>query len=151
MHFVKESLIHASAETVFAFHAQKDAFERLVAPWQKIEIIQPPKSLEVGTRVILRMKVGPFWQDVEAVHVAYDAGHMFADRIVKGPFASWLHKHVITPRSVNECTLRDDIEYELPLGLLGRIFGAPIAKYELRRLFDYRHDVTRTACEGERA
>jgi ligand-binding SRPBCC domain-containing protein len=148
MRFVKESRIGASAETVFAFHEAKDAFERLQPPWQETEIITPPSSLAVGTRVVLRTKIGPCWQTIEAEHVAYEPGRMFADEMTRGPFASWVHKHLVTPRGPNESTLTDDIEYELPLGALGRLFGAAFARRELERLFAYRHEVTRRACEG---
>ena len=148
MHFKKESLIHASAERVFAFHEAPDAFGRLQPPWQTTEVIQPPTSLEVGTRVILRVKVGPFWQTMVAEHVEYEPGKMFADRLIKGPFAAWLHRHVITPRGDDQCVLIDDIEYELPLGALGRAFGGGFARKNLERLFDYRHQVTREACES---
>lgn len=148
MHFVKKSRIAASAAVVFAFHEAPDAFARLLPPWQTSEIIQPPTSLAVGTRVVLRTKIGPIWQTIEAEHVEYEPGKMFADRMNKGPFARWLHRHVITPDGPNACTLTDDIEYELPLGALGRVFGGPFAKRELVRLFEYRHRVTREACEA---
>ena len=59
MRFVKESVIEASAERVFAFHEAPDAFERLQPPWQTTRIVQPPASLEVGTRVVLEIKLGP--------------------------------------------------------------------------------------------
>ena len=72
---------------------------------------------------------------------------MFADRMVKGPFASWLHKHIVTPRGDNQCVLTDDIEYELPMGILGRTFGGGFARRNLERMFDFRHQVTREACE----
>ena len=147
MRFVKECLIAASAETVFEFHEAKDAFERLQPPWQKTVIVIPPSSLAVGTRVVLRTKIGPIWQTIEAEHVAYEPGQMFADKMNRGPFASWLHKHIVTPRGPHESTLTDDIEYELPLGALGRLFGAAFARRELERLFAYRHEVTRRACE----
>lgn len=148
MRFVKESRFAASAETVFAFHEAKDAFERLQPPWQKTEIVIPPSSLAVGTRVVLRTKVGPIWQTIEAEHVAYEPGRMFADKMIRGPFASWLHKHIVTPVGPLECTLTDEIEYELPLGALGRLFGGAFARRELERLFTFRHEVTRQACEG---
>ena len=152
MQFVKTSVIHASAKTVFAFHEAPDAFARLQPPWQKSEIIQPPTSLAVGTIVVLRTKIGPFWQTIEAEHVEYEPGVMFADRMNRGPFAKWLHRHIVTPRGPDECTLTDQIEYELPLGALGRLFGAGIAKRQLEKLFEYRHEVTRKACEtGTRA
>ena len=151
MRFVKESEIGASAERVFAFHEEPDAFERLQPPWQTTEIVQPPASLEVGTRVVVKLKVGPVWQTIVAEHVAYEPGRMFADRMVEGPFASWLHRHVVTPKGPDRCVLTDDIEYELPLGLPGRIVGGPIARWQLQKMFDYRHEVTRRACEDEPA
>ena len=70
-----------------------------------------------------------------AEHVEYEPGRMFADRLVKGPFKKWLHRHVVTPRGANECVLTDDIEYELPLGVLGRTFGGAFARKNLERLF----------------
>ena len=73
---------------------------------------------------------------------------MFADQLVKGPFSKWIHRHIVTPRGDGECTLTDDIEYELPLGALGRIFGGRFARKNLERLFEYRHEVTREACES---
>lgn len=150
MKYVKESVIRATAERVFAFHEAPDAFAKLQPPWQKSEIVMPPRSLEVGTRVVLRTKVGPFWQTIEAEHVAYEAGHMFADRMIRGPFAEWLHRHVVTPLDEERCTLTDDITYALPLGPLGRLFGGAFARRELERLFAWRHEVTRAACEAPR-
>ncbi|MFM8409953.1 MAG: SRPBCC family protein [Alphaproteobacteria bacterium] len=147
MRFVKESVIRAPAERVFAFHERPDAFALLQPPWGRSEILQPPSSLAVGTRVILRTGFGPFLQTIEAEHVAYEPGRMFADRMVRGPFPSWLHKHVVTPRGPGESVLTDDVEYELPLGVLGRWFGEPIARIGLQRLFDFRHEVTRRECE----
>lgn len=72
---------------------------------------------------------------------------MFADQMVRGPFKQWLHRHVVTPQGPDTSVLADDIEFELPLGILGRIVGGPIAYRQLERLFAYRHAVTRRACE----
>jgi ligand-binding SRPBCC domain-containing protein len=146
--FLKESRIAAPAARVWAFHEAPDALMQLTPPWQKMDVIQPPASLRVGTRVILRARLGPLRQTIEAEHVEYEEGRMFADRMVRGPFPKWLHRHVITPIDDARCTLTDDVEYELPLGALGRVFGAAIARRELTRLFDYRHAVTKRACEA---
>ena len=40
MQFVKESIIKATSEKVFAFHELPDAFERLMPPWENATIIQ---------------------------------------------------------------------------------------------------------------
>jgi len=145
--FQKKSQIAASAAKVFAFHERPDAFALLQPPWQTTEIIQPPSSLAVGTRVILKTKIGPLWQTIEAEHVEYKAGYMFADCMVKGPFSYWLHRHIVEPVSEDSCILIDDIEYALPLGAVGSFFGGWFARRELERLFEYRHNVTRAACE----
>jgi uncharacterized protein len=92
----------------------------------------------------MRTKIGPIWQTIIAEHVAYEQGRMFADRIVKGPFASWLHRHTVAPLGSHESMLTDDIEYELPLGANGKFFGAWFARRELERLFHFRHEVTRS-------
>ena len=147
MRFVRETVVRAPAATVFAFHERPDALALLQPPWARSEILQPPASLAVGTRVVLRTKLGPVWRTIEAEHVAYEPGRMFADRMVRGPFAHWLHRHVVTPRGPGESVLTDDVEYELPFGLLGRALGGPIARRQLERLFAYRHEVTRRACE----
>lgn len=146
MHFSKTTLIASPAAIVFGFHERPDAFERLQPPWQKFEILEPPTSLAIGTRVVLRVAVGPFWQTIEAEHIAYEPGRMFADRMIRGPFRSWLHRHIVTPVDDDSCILSDEIDYELPFGALGRSLGGGIVRRQLERLFDYRHEVTREAC-----
>lgn len=146
--FKKESKIHASAEKVFAFHEAPDAFERLMPPWQTAEIVQPPASLQVGTRVIVRVKLGPIWRRIVAEHVEYEPGRLFADQMVEGPFAYWLHRHVVTPDGPESCTLTDDIRYSLPLGAVGGFLGGWLADRQLHRMFEHRHEVTRRACEA---
>ena len=149
MNFRKTSIIHAPAGTVFGFHERADAFERLLPPWQKTRVIRPPSSLEVGTVVEMRVKVGPLWQTIIAEHVEYQPGVMFADRMTKGPFKTWLHRHIVEARGEESCALIDDVEYELPFGALGRLGAGSLVARDLRRLFNYRHQVTAEFCESQ--
>lgn len=142
MQFVHESVIPASVAEVFAFHERPDAFELLQPPWDKVKILRPPTSLEVGTQVELKVKVGPFWQTILAEHVAYEPGRLFEDVMRKGPFARWHHKHVFLEHPEG-CLLRDAIEYAPPLGFLGRLADSIAVRPRLRKLFRYRHEVTR--------
>lgn len=141
LRFVKESLFDATREQLFAFHQRPDAFALLLPPWEETRVIRPPRSLEVGTRVIVQTKLGPIWITIEAEHVAYVENERFEDVMRRGPFVHWHHKHLFLARGA-QCLLRDEIEYALPLGPLGRLFGAPIARAKLERLFAYRHEVT---------
>jgi hypothetical protein len=140
--FVKESIVPATVEEVFAFHERPDAFELLQAPWDTVEIITPPTSLEVGTRVELRTKIGPFWIRIVAEHVAYERNRFFEDVMREGPFARWHHKHLFFEHE-GGCRLRDEIDYAPPFGLLGRLVDPIAVRPRLEKLFDHRHEVTR--------
>lgn len=151
--FIKESRFPVSAEKLFGFHEAPDAFERLQPPWQTTQIIRPPTSLEVGTVVELRVKVGPLWQRIVAEHVKYEPGRMFADRMIEGPFAEWYHEHIVTPvehpDGRPESALTDRVTYTLPLGAVGAMFGGWFARQQLEKLFEFRHAATLQAVQAD--
>ena len=149
MKFVQESLIRATPERVFAFHELPDALKRLTPPWESARVIQPAESLQVGSRAIVETRIlGLFKTRWVARHSAYDPPRMFEDVLDSGPFKSWRHRHIIEAHA-SGATLRDEIEYEPPLGWLGK-FAAPfIIVPRLRKLFEYRHRVTREWCEND--
>ena len=148
MKFVKESVIRAPPERVFAFHELPDALRRLTPPWERVRIVEQAESLRAGARAVVETRVlGLFTVRWVAEHTAYDSPRMFEDVQRKGPFKSWRHRHVVEPHPEG-AVLRDEIEYEPPLGFAGRMFAPLVVVPRLRRLFDYRHRVTREWCEG---
>lgn len=142
MLFVKETVIPASVERVFAFHERPDAFALLQEPSQPVRILQAPTSLAVGTRVELQTRVGLTWIKIVAEHVQYEKNRSFEDVMVEGPFKKWHHKHLFFDHAEG-CRLRDEIEYEPPFAALGRLVEPFAIRPKLRKLFDYRHEVTR--------
>lgn len=141
MRYVHESLIAAPPEAVFAFHERPDALAKLVPPWERVEVLQPPSSLRAGTRVLLRMRFGPLPLVWEAEHTRYEPPALFQDRQVRGPFRRWVHTHRFLP-AAGGTLLRDEVEYALPLLFLP---GAPLVRRRLQRMFRYRHAVTAAA------
>ncbi len=147
MKFVKESIIKASPEDVFAFHERPDAIELLVPPWENATVVQKAEISKIGSRAIIETRlfglVSVRWV---AEHTAYEPPRMFEDVQISGPFKSWRHKHIVEPHETG-AILRDEIEFEPPMSFLGR-FAAPIAIIpKLEKMFGYRHDVTRRECE----
>jgi ligand-binding SRPBCC domain-containing protein len=65
----------------------------------------------------------------------------------RGPFAVWRHEHRFEPHA-RGCRLVDAIEYEPPLGLLGRLVAPLAIVPRLRKMFEYRHRVTAEALQG---
>ena len=148
MKFVKESRINAPPALVFAFHESEGALARLTPPWEKVEVVEGGKSIRPGSRVVLRTKLGPIALRWVAEHTEYDPPHLFADRQVSGPFASWYHRHHMIDDGVGGTILRDEVDYDVPLGLAGRLFGGGVVATKLRRMFDYRHEVTKRVVES---
>lgn len=148
MRFVKESLIRASPERVFAFHELPDALARLTPPWERVRVVESAPTLLVGSRAVVETRaLGLLPVRWVAEHTAYDPPRMFEDVQVSGPFRSWRHRHYVEPRE-GGAALRDEVDYEPPLGALGRALAPLLVGRRLRRLFDYRHEVTRAWCEA---
>jgi ligand-binding SRPBCC domain-containing protein len=147
--FVKESLIRASAERVFAFHEQPDALKLLTPPWETARVIQPAHISEVGSRAIIETRLfGLVPVRWIARHTAYDPPRSFEDVQERGPFRHWHHRHLVLPHPQG-ATLRDEINYEPPLRFLGKLAEPFLIRPRLEKMFAYRHEVTRRWCEGE--
>ena len=147
--FEKRTRIAAPPELVFAFHDRPEALELLMPPWEPARIVEKTPGLGVGVRAVIEVRVGPTVHRVVAEHIACEPGRMFQDTMREGPFKKWLHTHTMEPDGEGGSWLIDHIEYELPLGILGLIGAGWFVRNKIEKMFDYRHEVTRKACEAE--
>jgi hypothetical protein len=136
--FEKTSPMPVSAQKLFDWHARPGAFERLAPPWDDIEVVDKLGGIEDGARLTMKIHQGPFSVTWEALHRDFIDGEQFVDEQVRGPFKKWEHVHRFEP-SDEGSVLRDRVEYELPLGWLGRLFGGSVARRTLERMFTFRH------------
>ena len=144
MLFVHESVIAAPVPVVFAFHERPDALKLLTPPWEPVQVVRAAPTLHVGERALIKVRLGPLWVDWEAEHTRYEKDVLFQDRQIRGPFKAWLHTHRMTAVE-SRTLLRDEVELELPLGILA-LPAWPLVRRKLRRMFEYRHEVTRANC-----
>lgn len=160
-------------ELVFAFFSNPENLPRLMPAWQKARIeeaaFKPPpprpvlpdsglrfKSIAagVGTRMTISFRPFPYspmrlpW---EAEITEFNWNGHFCDSQLRGPFAYWKHCHRLQPETrVNELgvliqgtIVRDEVEYEMHLGMLGEMARRLIIARQIRKTFDYRHQRTR--------
>jgi hypothetical protein len=149
--FVAQSIINAPAQEVFRWHAQPGALERLTPPWEPLEVLQHAPGVRDGDRGALRVRIGPFRVRWEFEHCDCVEGRQFRDIQLRGPFRRWDHTHRMMPEGPKSCRLEDRIEYELPFGLLGSLFGGWFVQKKLQKLFRYRHNVTAEAMAEQSA
>lgn len=150
MKFVKETVIKASPERVFAFHELPDAFDRLVPPWENAKVIQKADISVIGSRAIIEQKIfGIVPSRWVAEHTAYEPPRMFEDVQISGPFASWRHRHIVEPHPEG-AVLRDEIEFEPPMSFIGDLAAPLFIVPRIEKMFDYRHKATKEWCEGDK-
>jgi ligand-binding SRPBCC domain-containing protein len=143
--FVARTRLPASPEEVFRWHAEPETLERLTPPWEPVEVEERTGPIDqIGSRVHLRLRVGPFRPLWIAEHRECEPGRRFRDVMVRGPFARWDHIHSFDPHE-DGCILEDRIEYALPGGRLAHWLFGSLVRRKLERLFDYRHRVTAEA------
>jgi len=146
MQFEYTSWIAAPVDTVFDFHKRRDAIELLMPPGQQVEVVSREGGLEAGARVEFRIPLGPFRIRWVAHHIAYEEGRLFIDEQREGPFAAWVHRHRFDAEN-GGTRLTDSIEMALPGRLLVEALVGWAVKRKLRKMFEYRHEVTRRMCE----
>jgi ligand-binding SRPBCC domain-containing protein len=132
-----------SAERLFAWHAEPQALERMMPPWEDARVIRRTGTIrDIGSQIEIRVRIGLFWRTWISEHTACQEGRMFRDRQIKGPFALWQHTHSFEPDGALACYLEDRVEYALPLGMLGELVAGALVRRKLDRLFSYRHEFT---------
>lgn len=148
MRYTRETHIHAPPEAVWAFHEAPGALAKLTPPGQHIQILSGGDSLKPGSRVSLRMWLGPFPTTWIAEHRDYQPPHLFSDIQIQGPFKYWHHRHHFLPHPDGGTLLRDEIDFEPPLGRIGqRLLGRFLLR-TLHQTFAYRHDLTKRLVES---
>lgn len=145
--FTHSSVFPASPSDLFNYHARPGAFERLNPPWQPVEVISAEGGIKDGARVTIRVPIlGPLGFKWSLAHQNYIDGKQFQDIQVRGPFSYWKHTHTIDSHS-NGSELADQIDYAFPGDPIGTLVDTLHFKGELKKLFSYRHAVTRNDLE----
>ena len=143
--FRQESEINAPPEVVFAWHERPGAVEDLTPPWERFEVLEQANGLQIGARVVFKIRSGPVLQTWVAEHTEYDPPRLFTDVQRQGPFAHWVHRHRFEPVVPGKTRMIDEVEYALPIGWLGELAAGWFVRAKLRRMFAYRHQVVALA------
>ncbi|MBT8479454.1 MAG: TIGR01777 family oxidoreductase [Gemmatimonadetes bacterium] len=141
-HFNYRSVVDASPLDVWDWHSRPGAFERLVPPWERIQLLSRSGSILTGDRAELKLSLGPFSLRWLAEHLDSERGRGFTDRQVRGPFAHWTHRHIFEPEDADRCRLSDEIEYGLRGGPIADALAGWAVEPKLRQTFAYRHRIT---------
>jgi ligand-binding SRPBCC domain-containing protein len=141
-HFDSAFILAAPIEAVWAFHADPAMLARVMPALPRLRVTRFDAPLQVGSAIHLELSLGPIRQPWELTVIAVEAGRQFVDHQTgRGPMVYWRHTHAFD--AVGEGTrVIDQIEYALPLGVLGRAAAALFGGLAMRMLFAVRRRKT---------
>ncbi|GAA4442576.1 TIGR01777 family oxidoreductase [Bremerella cremea] len=140
--FTFRSKIPVSVPMAFHWHERPGALDRLLPPWENVQIEQRSDSIDPGSRVVLRMSLGGLPLRWVAEHTELHPNDYFRDLQVSGPFSRWEHTHRFHTDDEGNCVLEDQVDYRIPGGSLGQRLGKSTVEQMLVQMFRYRHDTT---------
>lgn len=145
----RTTIISAPIGDVFDFFSAPENLGRITPPAMRFQITRGPgRRLREGDQVEYSIRVLGFPVRWTTRIVLWREGDRFADLQERGPYRYWLHTH--TFREVPEgVEMKDVVEYELPFGLLGSVFGGWLVRRQLDGIFEFRETVVRSIFRQE--
>jgi ligand-binding SRPBCC domain-containing protein len=147
------------AAGVFRFFADPRNLPLLTPAWQQARVedmnLLPPPNPEqdparthtagAGSRITISFRAVPMlpirmkW---DAIIVDFEWNRTFADeQRPRGPFRYWHHRHTVTELFIGKMKgsqIEDELEYELPFGLLGDIADKLVIARQIQHIFAHR-------------
>ena len=148
--FEASFIVRAPLSEVWAFHDDPVGLTKIMPFPLKVILRQVDRPVQPGSRVLMTWWFGPIpvrWNITvrERVPQRYFVDVQPAG---EGPFARWQHTHAFEP--VPEGTrVIDQIEYEFPLGALGRLADRVVGRLIFKLMFAPRAGATRRALEKD--
>ena len=141
----RQQLIAAPRAQVFEFFSKAENLEKLTPPFVKFRILTP-LPIEMKKDQFIEYRIGLGGVPVHWLTQISDwqPPHRFVDEQLRGPYRYWHHTHEFHEID-GGTSMRDLVEYELPLGPLGQLAHALVVQRLLKRIFDYRWEAVRTA------
>lgn len=127
---------------VFAFFADAANLERLTPASLHFHVLTPvPIEMRAGALIDYRIALFGVPLKWRTLIEAFEPESRFVDVQSEGPYRLWRHVHTFSDAADGGTVVGDRVEYELPLGVLGRVAHAVFVRGQLRHIFDYRQRV----------
>jgi ligand-binding SRPBCC domain-containing protein len=140
--------VKAPLADVAEFHSQSASMAAITPPPIVVHVHTAPAKLGEGDHMDFTMWLGPLpvrWlAQIEQVTPT-----SFVDRQLRGPFASWAHKHTFEPVDAGKTAVIDEVNATLHANWFWKLVGASMW-LGLPILFAYRGWKTRQVLESLR-
>jgi hypothetical protein len=130
-----------SIDETFEFFADPRNLKVLTPAFVGFEFLhEPPKVLAAGTLLDYRIRLFGLpvrWQTRIEV---FEPPTRFEDIQIRGPYTYWRHVHRFADDARGGTSVRDEVDFAMPLGPLSTLAYHLFVERTLREIFDYRRD-----------
>ena len=115
-------VVHAPLKQVADFHADPGSMAKITPPPIFTQVQQAPAAVKDGAEMAFTLWLGPFplrW--LARFEQVSPTG--FQDRQIRGPFATWLHRHTFRKIDENTTEVHDHVEGQYQANLFWRLVG----------------------------
>jgi ligand-binding SRPBCC domain-containing protein len=142
-----EQRIARPVSEVFEFFADAGNLERITPPLLRFKILEAPAAVTEGSLISYKLRVHRVpvrW--VTRIDL-FERDKRFIDRQLSGPYKLWVHRHEFQAQG-STTVIRDEVRYQLPLGILGAIAHMLFVRRDLSQIFAYRQQAVEAFFDG---
>lgn len=139
----REQQLHCDIDTAWSFFSSPNNLSKITPKDMGFTVLSKDIQPEIFEGMLIDYTVSPIlgiplkWQ-TKITQV--DKNKSFTDFQQKGPYKYWNHFHEFIPNSQG-VLMKDTVDYELPMGFLGKIAHQLFVKKKLASIFNYRFQV----------
>ena len=139
----RTQVIERSLEDTFGFFSDAYNLEKITPEFLRFKILTPrPLAMKAGAIIEYSLSLFGVSFKWKTLIEQWEPGIKFVDRQLKGPYALWVHTHSFEAIGADRTSMKDRVEYQIPLGFLGEIAHTLFVKETLKKIFAHRADVT---------
>lgn len=140
--FKTEQWLPVTLDKAWSFFSSPQNLARITPPELDFRILPPVTNQEIFEGMKIDYILKPLWGipvhwQTEICKV--EKNKLFIDIQKKGPYKSWEHIHHFSERD-GGVFMRDELNYELPLSLIGNFAHWLFVKNKIKRIFQYREN-----------
>jgi ligand-binding SRPBCC domain-containing protein len=141
--------IKAPIQTVFDVARDIDVHQRTVASSNEKAIAGRTSGLiQLGETVTFRGNHFGFYLNHQSKITEMEIPNYFVDEMVKGHFKSFRHEHTFVTKN-GTTVMIDNLQYETPFGICGRVFDKVILKKYVTDLLLKRNNMLKDLSEQQ--
>ena len=138
-----EQILPLTLEKAWEFFTVPTNLDKITPAEMKFKITNnPPPKTYRGQIITYKIGILPGINSNWITEITHLEGRkFFVDEQRFGPYAMWHHEHHFEEISEGKVKMTDIVNFKLPMGFLGDLFGGAIIKNKVISIFKSRFDI----------